>query len=50
MYQSVFAAVNEIFIYGHPISSNSAKSRNGKKKVLVNLFLILQILNCIQTQ
>jgi hypothetical protein len=31
MYQSVFAAVNEIFIYGHPIASNSAKSSNSKK-------------------
>jgi hypothetical protein len=38
MCQSVFAAVNEIFIYGHPIASNSAKSRNGKKSSSESIF------------
>tara|TARA_B110000116_G_C16709392_1_gene523710 strand:- start:808 stop:1200 length:393 start_codon:yes stop_codon:yes gene_type:complete len=31
MYQNVFAAVNEIFIYGQPITSNAAKSVNERK-------------------
>jgi len=31
MYESVFAAVNEVFIYGYPLGSNAAKSVRGKK-------------------
>lgn len=31
MYESVFAAVNEIFIYGYPLESNAAKSVRGEK-------------------
>ncbi|MBX9807210.1 MAG: T9SS type A sorting domain-containing protein, partial [Flavobacteriaceae bacterium] len=31
MYESVFAAVNEIFIYGYPVESNAAKSVRGEK-------------------
>jgi hypothetical protein len=36
MYQNVFAAVNEIFIYGQPITSNAAKSVNVKKVEQIN--------------
>ena len=31
MYQSVFAAVNEIFIYGQPVTSDTAKAAHNKK-------------------
>jgi hypothetical protein len=31
MYESVFAAVNEIFIYGYPVESSAGKSVTGKK-------------------
>lgn len=36
MYQNVFASVNEVFIYGYPITTNLAKSVESKKTEIIS--------------
>jgi len=36
MYDNVYAAVNEVIIYGYPITSNMAKTSGGKKNETIN--------------